>query len=157
MFHIYGFGIPHHLQPSAIPVTLVCGAPASGKSTLVASRKQPSDIEISLDQCKLRVGGRPWDTDRRIWRLAMAVRDSMLRTLSSRSKGRAWVIIGGPTKRERDAWRRALGALCSEVVVLDTAAEICIERLRSDPARAHAMQELINGVQRWHHLHKVGG
>src|SRR5262245_26951781 len=32
----HGFGIPVGLRPAGIPVTLVCGPPASGKSTFVA-------------------------------------------------------------------------------------------------------------------------
>jgi 5-methylcytosine-specific restriction protein A len=152
-FRRFGFSIPHHLRASAIPVVLVCGPPASGKTTWVNARKKSEDTVISLDDCKVAVGGRLWDTDRRILRRAMAYRDSMLRGLVLKTKGRAFVVIGGPTQDERDAWCRALGT--SDVVVMDTPADVCIARLHADPARAHAVEDLSNGVKRWHHLHSL--
>ena len=151
-FRRFGYGIPHHLRPSAIPVTLVCGPPAAGKTTWVEAHKREGDIVISLDEIKVRVGGRMWDTDREIVRRAIAYRDAQLRRLATARKGHAFVVVGAPTQQERAAWCRALGVEREHVVVLDTAAATCIERLRQDPARAHAAQDLINGVQRWHHL-----
>jgi len=152
-FRKFGFGIPHNLRPSAIPVTLICGPPAAGKTTWVNAHKQSGDTVISLDECKLRVGGRMWDTDRRVWRRALAFRDAMLRTLAVQTQGQAFVVVGAPMQAERDAWCRALGVTPDKVVVLATPADVCIERLRSDPARAFAVPDLINGVKRWHYLH----
>src|SRR5262245_54174573 len=71
----YGFGIPFGLQPSGIPVTLVCGPPAAGKSTWVMRKKLPEDTVISLDECKLHVGGKMWDRNPTIWKKAMKYRD----------------------------------------------------------------------------------
>jgi hypothetical protein len=165
-FRRFGFSIPHNLQPSAIPVTLVCGPPAGGKTTWVNDHKQPGDTVISLDDCKQRVGGRMWDTDRSIARRAMAYRDTMLRALARATRGRAFVVVGAPTHGEREAWCAALGIKPigyeplgvgpDQVIILATDAATCIERLRSDPERAHACAELINGVQRWHHLYRQG-
>lgn len=152
-FRRFGFGIPHNLRPAAIPVTLICGPPAAGKTTWVNARKRTGDTVIDLDDCKTRVGGRMWDTDRRILRRAIAYRDAMLRALAFARNGRAFVVIGGPTHEERDAWCAALGIGPADVVILDTPADVCIERLRHDPARAHAMHDLIGGVQRWCYLH----
>jgi 5-methylcytosine-specific restriction enzyme A len=151
-FRRFGFGIPHNLRPAAIPVTLVCGPPAAGKTTWVNAHKRPGDTVISLDECKARVGGRMWDTDRRILRRALAFRDALLRSLATQAQGRAFVVVGAPTREERDAWCAALGIESDSVVVLDTPADVCIERLYADPARAHAAAELVNGVKRWHHL-----
>jgi 5-methylcytosine-specific restriction protein A len=152
-FQRFGFSIPHHLRASAIPVTLVCGAPASGKTTWVDAHKRFGDTVISLDECKVAVGGRLWDTDRRILRRALAYRDAMLRSLANKKDGHAYVVIGGPSEDERDAWCRALGT--SNVVVLDTPADVCIARINSDRARAHAVADLTNGVKRWHHLRSL--
>jgi predicted kinase len=151
-FRRFGYGIPHNLRRSTIPVTLICGPPAAGKTTWVNARKHSGDTVISLDECKLRVGGRMWDTDRRIWRRALAYRDTMLRSLANTSTGHAYVVVGAPSEHERAAWCRALGVTPDRVVVLDTSADICIARLRADPERAHAAADLINGVQRWHYL-----
>jgi 5-methylcytosine-specific restriction protein A len=153
-FKRFGFGIPHNLQRSKIPVTLICGPPAAGKSTWVETHRQPGDVVISLDECKLKVGGRMWDIDRRIWRRALAYRDAMLRTLAMKDHGQAFVVVGAPTQAERDAWCAALGVTPDRVIVLATPADECIRRLRADPARAHAVPDLTNGVQRWWHLHR---
>jgi len=156
VFRRFGFSIPHNLRASAIPVFLVCGPPASGKTTWVNTRKAFGDTVISLDDCKIAVGGRAWDTDRRIFRRAMAYRDSMLRMLALKTQGRAFVVIGGPTQAERDAWCKALGVESDNVVVLDTPADECIRRLGADPARALARADLENGVKRWHFLYRKG-
>jgi hypothetical protein len=153
-FKRFGFGIPHNLQRSKIPVTLICGPPASGKTTWVNAHRKLGDTVISLDECKLKVGGRMWDTDRRIWRRALAYRDALLRTLAIQAHGHAYVVVGAPTQAERDAWCAALGVPADRVVVLDTPADECIRRLHADPARAHAVPDLTNGVQRWHYLHR---
>src|SRR5262245_59071537 len=39
-FQRFGFGIPHNIRPSAIPVALVCGPPAAGKTTWVNFHKK---------------------------------------------------------------------------------------------------------------------
>ncbi len=155
LFRNFGFGIPKNLRKSAIPVTLVCGPPAAGKSTWVNAHKRGGDTVISLDDCKLRVGGRKWDTDRTIRLRAVAYRDTMLRSLSTARTGRAFVVVGAPTQDERKAWCQALGVALADVIVIDTPADVCIARLQRDPARAHAALDLTSGVQRWHYLAKV--
>jgi 5-methylcytosine-specific restriction protein A len=142
------YSIPFDLKPSRVPVKVVCGPPASGKTTYVNEHKKAGDIVVCLDECKVRVGGRPWDTEKVTLRRALAHRDRMLRSLSKRTTGRAFVIIGAPTIEERNAWRDALGDL-AQLVLLPVPADICIARLRSDPQRAHALPQLIDAVRRW--------
>jgi predicted kinase len=151
IFRRWGYSIPHNIRKSNVPVTLVCGPPAAGKTTWVNAHKRPGDTVISLDECKARVGGRMWDTDRRILRRALAFRDAMLRSLAVQAKGRAYVVVGAPTEAERKAWCEALGVEPEHVVIMATSAEVCIERLQRDPERAHAAADLTNGVKRWHH------
>jgi predicted kinase len=142
------FSVPFDLEPSGIPVTLVCGPPASGKSTYVQQHKEVDDTVISLDECKVAVGGRCWDQDKNILRRAFLYRDNLLHGLAQRRSGRAWLIVGAPTQQERDAWCAVLGQ-CT-VVVLDVEASICVERIRNDPARKHALPELVAAVTRWY-------
>ena len=85
----------------------------------------------------------------------MSLRDSMLRALATMTRGRAFVVVGAPTADEQRTWCDALGIDPENVIVLDTPAAICIERLHSDPKRAHAVNDLVNGVQRWHHMHAL--
>ena len=59
-FRHFGFGIPHHIRPSAIPVTLVLWSTSCGQVDMGRGHKRSGDTVISLDDCKVRCGGRPW-------------------------------------------------------------------------------------------------
>jgi len=146
------FGLPFNLRRPAIPVTLICGPPAAGKTTWVDAHKQPGDTVISLDDCKVHVGGRMWDTDHDVWHKAIKYRDSRLRGLASLHHGHAYVVIGAPTIVERNAWCAALGVPLDRLMVLATPAAVCLQRIRTDPARSHARVGLMDGVLRWHRL-----
>jgi 5-methylcytosine-specific restriction enzyme A len=145
----FGFSIPDHIRPSAIPVTLVCGPPRAGKTTWINQHKRFGDTVISLDECKVRCGGRPWDTDRSVLRRALVYRDTMLRALATQKTGCAFVEVAAPTQEERDAWCQALGT--TNVVLLDVPAAVCLARIEADPALAHTL-ELTQSVARWHYV-----
>jgi len=147
----FGFGIPADIKPSSIPTTLVCGPPASGKSTWVAKQiRESGDMSISLDECKVDVGGRMWDTDRHVLIRALDRRNDLLRGLSQKSYGHAYIIAGAPTQKERNAWCAATGA--RHVVIANTPVDTCIARLYADPDRSHAIERLVPAVHRWHRL-----
>ena len=122
------------LSPSAIPLTIVCGAPASGKSTYVAAHAAPGDIVVDLDDIGAalsRAGHRVWD--RRRWlRPAIAQRNAMLRSLADRNEGAAWFIIGSPGADERDWWAERLRPV--QVVVMETPETVCYARTKTDPS-----------------------
>src|SRR5215207_611442 len=100
-FKRWGYSIPGGTKPSAIPVILVCGPPASGKSTYVATHKADGDKVIDLDECKVKVGGVPWDTRGEIFHKAIAYRDAMIRGLKDKHSGKAWLIVAAPALAER--------------------------------------------------------
>jgi 5-methylcytosine-specific restriction protein A len=150
-FRSFGYSIPDNLKPSRVPVVIVCGPPASGKSTWVKRNAARGDTIIDLDESRVAVGGRAWDSDGEVLQRALAHRNELLHSLADKKSGRAFVIIGAPTINERVAWRRALGQV-ERVVVLDVPAETCIARLNRDPARAHARLELARAARRWHKL-----
>jgi hypothetical protein len=164
------YSIPYGLRPSAIPVTLVCGPPAAGKSTWVKARAKCFDTVIDLDECKLAVGGKAWDGDKGIIKKALRHRDQLLHALHHKHahRGRAYVIVGAPTMAERVAWMKALGiphtpsvegsgvtpspSPHGEVVVLNVPAETCIARLKADPERREVVQRQVLAVLEWHRL-----
>ncbi|AGT09974.1 HNH nuclease [Paracoccus aminophilus JCM 7686] len=144
----WGFSIPRGVRPSAIPLTIVCGPPASGKTTWVQERAGSGDKVIDLDEIKVRVGGVRYDQRTGIFRKAMAYRDMMIRSLADDVSGKAWLIVTAPTKAERLMWVEAMGPR-SELMVIDAPEASCIERIRADAERAEVAAALIAAVRRW--------
>jgi predicted kinase len=151
------FSIPYGLKPSAIPVILVCGPPAAGKTTWVKDHARADDTVICLDDCRVAVGGKPWDQDKQIIKRALQYRDQLLYGLAHKNKGQCFLIVGAPTVAERTAWAQALGITKARggMVVLDTPAETCLARLNSDPARRDVAQALSMAVLDWHRQAKA--
>lgn len=145
---VWGYSIPHGLRPSAIPVTIICGPPASGKTTYASAAATGGDKVIDLDAIKVRIGGNPYDRRETIIRKALAYRDMMIRSLADDTAGKAWLIITAPTKAERAAWLEALGGM-AQLVVMDADPAECIARIKADPARADVADALIEAVSRW--------
>ena len=50
---------PAWLRPSRVPLTIVCGPPASGKSGWVAARVRPKELVLDLDVLMARVSKLP--------------------------------------------------------------------------------------------------
>lgn len=144
-----GFGAATHpewLQPSAIPITIVCGPPASGKTTYIEERSDPDDTVIDIDRIaqSIEPGYRQWEgmLDDALLNKSLRVRNEMLASLSRASRGKAWFIVSAPTQEERSWWHGKLGG---ELVLLDPGAEECRRRAikRGTPAA-------IAGIATWY-------
>jgi 5-methylcytosine-specific restriction protein A len=141
---------PEDLPPSGVPLTIVCGAPASGKSTYVARRAAPGDVVIDLDTIGAELSGegnRIWD--RRRWLgPAIARRNHLLRLLAARTEGAAWFIVGAPAAEDRERWAHQLRPI--EVVVIETPQEVCFARVDADPFRRRQRMEQQDAIyRRW--------
>ena len=143
----WGYSIPHGLEPSGIPVMLICGPPASGKSTHVARNARAGDVIIDYDIIRKKIGGLKWDDDPVITSKAFAYRDRMIRGLKDKRKGTAWLIVTAPTPDERKTWLKALGN--AKLVIIDTSAEECIARIKADPNRKTMASRMIEAVKKW--------
>jgi hypothetical protein len=143
----WGFSIPHNVRTSGIPVELVCGPPASGKTTYVRAHAGRGDTVIDLDSIKVRVGGRAWDSSPVVTSKAMAYRDRMIRGLADKRAGKAFLIVGAPTIAERKAWAAALGRV--SVTLLGTDEAACIARIEASAERSHAAENLKRAVREW--------
>lgn len=141
------FSIPTGLEPSRIPVKLVFGPPAAGKTTFATENYRPGDIVIDLDGYLAEIGGAPWETDPALIRAAFEAHDADLRSLAHRRRGTAWLLKGAPSLAERTAWRLALRRI--RYVPILTEPQICIERIRADPARQHQAEKMIATVHEW--------
>ncbi len=143
----WGYSIPDGVRPSGIPVVLISGPPAAGKSTYVETNAQPEDMRIDFDIYRQRVGGVKWDTRWSVRRKAFAMRQADIRSLEHRTQGKCYLIVTAPTKRERDRWCEALGNVT--VVVVDTPAAVCVKRINADPKRRDASVMMIRAVKNW--------
>ena len=143
----WGFSIPHGVQPSGIPVMLVCGPPAGGKSTYVRAQAQPGDTVIDFDAIRRIVGGEKWDQREGVNARAWAYRDRVIRGLKDKRRGTAWLIVMAPTRAERMAWASALGDV-TEVLVMP-AREVCISRMQGDPDRLATASIQAHEIDKW--------
>lgn len=137
---------PEWLRPSAIPLTIVSGPPASGKTTYVRDRAGPGDIVIDLDSimARLRPGYEHWaqdGLDKGLFNRAIRERNDMLGALSKATNGKAWFIVSAPSHQERAWWHRKLGG---SVVLLHPGVEECKRR-----ARERGTPNAIAGIDRW--------
>ncbi len=136
---------PTWLQPSAVPLVIVCGPPASGKTTYVQQHARPGDVVISLDDILIGVqpGYEHWaaDLDRATLKQAIRIRNARLKALASATAGRAWFIVSAPAPAERRWWRAQLGG---RIVLLDPGADECKRR-----AMARGTPRAVEGIDRW--------
>lgn len=144
----WGYSIPHGVKPSAIPVMLICGPPASGKSTYVRSHAQDGDTVIDFDAIRKIVGGAKWDQDKAINAKAFAYRDSMICGLKDKRSGTAWLIVMAPTKAERKAWTQALVAVTE--IILIPPKDQCLSQMHGDPDRAATVSLQQGAITRWY-------
>jgi len=146
------FGIPFKARASAIPVTLVFGRPAAGKTTYVQNNKKPGDIVIDLDDIKEEMFGSRYIADFAKVRRALSKRDRIiegLATYTGRPDTRAWIVLTGSSPTERAAWRATLGAKADMVTITTSAAE-CKKRVMQCPERKPVAQSLIRVIDQWH-------
>lgn len=137
------FGAPHPewLKPSRIPITIICGPPAAGKTTYARERAKPGDIVIDLDAISMEVDPtfRPWSgRSNELLNASLRKRNAMLGSLSKEVKGKAWFIVGAPTKGEREWWRVRLGG---EVVLLNPGYAECLSRSKARGTPTYGVDE----------------
>jgi hypothetical protein len=129
---------PSWMPRACIPVTLVCGPPASGKSRYVDMHKGEADLVIDLDVIASGLAGTGLHSWGMEW-LGPAVRErneilAGLHKPEAKRHARAWLIAMEPEAKWRQWWVDTLG--CSQVVVIETPAHVCDARLMTDPDRA---------------------
>lgn len=139
---------PAGLRPAVVPLVIVCGAPASGKSTWVDGQRGPDDLVIDLDVIGSRMAAEmapagatvSTDADGHHWprfllERALHARNRMLDGLADAAAPwpRAWFIVCEPEARWRAWWDRTLRP--ERVVVMDTPMAECVRRAGRDKAR----------------------
>ncbi len=136
---------PEWLGLSAIPLTIVSGPPASGKTTYVRERAKPDDVVIDLDSILLGISlsYQCWSggLDRSLLNQAIRQRNTMLGKLKRKRGCEAWFIVSAPTMREREWWANKLGG---KTVLLHPGVEECKRR-----ALERGTPNAVSGVERW--------
>jgi len=145
------WSIPFGLQQSKIPVEVVVGPPAAGKSHYVSAHAAFQDHVIDLDLYIAQVGGKIWDQRREIVKQAFSLRNAALRGLSDARSGKAWVPILGQSQEERKAWLNTLGPLAT-LTVIAPPKEVVLAQLMADQRRNSRRLEMIAAIERWYQV-----
>jgi predicted kinase len=128
---------PAGLKPSTVPLVVVTGAPASGKSTWVETCRGPDDLIIDLDEIGSQMAGcavgHHWP--RELLERALRQRNALLAALGQAgcTWPRAWFIVSEPLPRWREWWEATLEP--ERIVVMDTPMSECVRRAKGDRER----------------------
>jgi hypothetical protein len=139
---------PKWLQPSLVPLTIVCGPPASGKTTYAKDNAGPFDLIIDLDIIASEISGEPvhgWNRD--AWlNAALYRRNDLLGSLSRPSRyPAAWLIVSEPKAKHRDWWQQTLKP--KAIVVIETSEPQCVANAAKDEGRDQ--KRTADGIVRW--------
>lgn len=130
-------------------VVLVCGPPASGKSTYVRSHADPYDIVIDVDLIA-REHGLGRDRDSSNTGDLLAERNRRLAALAEQPANRvAWVIVGAPSASLRNWWRQTLHVQPDDLVLLTPTRQELQRRIMADPDRRDVQQHHLMLVDKW--------
>jgi 5-methylcytosine-specific restriction enzyme A len=130
-------------------VRLICGPPASGKSTYVRDNAKPEDIVIDLDVIARGYGfGR--NRPENVTTALLQDRNRRLAALAKEPAGRtAWVILTAPGQRLRQWWSEALGVQQGDVVVLLPPMAELQRRIMNDPERKRICDLQLQWIDQW--------
>ena len=126
---------PKWLKPSIIPLTIICGPPASGKTTYAMQHASKTDVIIDLDRIASDLSGEPLHGWPERWlHPALFRRNDMLGSLSRPSDhDAAWFIVSEPKARHRDWWHEMLKP--QRIIVMEVPEPECMRRAATDPDR----------------------
>lgn len=113
----------------SFPVTLVCGAPCSGKSTYVTERWHRGHAVVDVDAIFQAVSGCQYhENPETLLPVVLDARNAVLARLCLMASDRptTWIIACAPTRKERDVYRGIFPDL--RVHVMPTPKEECIQR-----------------------------
>lgn len=124
-------------------VTIVYGAPCSGKTSYVRAHAGPDDLVVDVDRLFAAISmGDLYDKPDRLVPSALLLRDALIDHVKVRGGkwGHAWIIGGYPLLMERQRLVERLGA---ESVLVAAAKQDCLERCAERPEGWGAL------VERW--------
>ena len=129
-------------------VTLVTGAPCSGKSTYVRQHAHPGDVVLDFDIIARQLGSsRRWRHETAIREAAEEIMRARLAAVATAKRGVFWVIRCTPLAQERAALASWLHA--DRVVVLRPPLSVLMDRALQRPDRRGTVASVRSWVNRW--------
>ena len=132
-------------EGNVIPIglTIVWGAPASGKTTYVKKQMKQGDLVVDLDLIKQAISmADKTDAGDNLLPVAMKIRDQLYEIIAKRQVecDHIWVIAGLPQKEERDSLYRKLKA--TNIKQCFANKQECIDRAMKDQERADKQKQM---------------
>lgn len=131
---------PDWFRPVYVPLTIVCGAPGSGKSTYVAKHAGPHDLVVCSDRIASSIfpslEGKRSHASLTVLQVGdvLRARNDLLGKLmwaEARTKWpAAWLIVSEPRPERRQWWQDRVNP--ASIVVLETSADVCKARVDAD-------------------------
>ena len=126
------------------PITLVCGPPCAGKTTLVDRIAKSDDLVLDFDRIAVLLGSpRRWLHPPEF---VSAVERQMAAQLAERGDAPAWVIRAAPRAAARE---RLAASLPARVWLLDPGLRECLVRARRRP---HPQLTAIE-IRKWYRIY----
>jgi hypothetical protein len=131
-------------------VKLVCGPPASGKTTYVRTHAAPSDIVVDFDLIAAEFGLNRQRSSMDVLDI-LVERNHRLAALADEPRDRtAWVVLTAPSSALRVWWCRALGVDPKvDLVLLAPDRGVSVHRIMADPERKFVRVEHIRALEQW--------
>jgi 5-methylcytosine-specific restriction protein A len=147
---IYGDLVRPELLPKpTCKVWLICGPPASGKSTYVRANASKGDIVIDVDAIAREYGlGRERPSEATAM-LLLDRNDRLAALATEPPTTTAWVIIGGASHKLRQWWCNVLGVGPDHLIVLVPPREELYFRIVNDPDRRSVQHLHKSLVDKW--------
>jgi 5-methylcytosine-specific restriction protein A len=140
---------PELLPKPTCQVWLICGPPASGKSTFVRANSSKGDIVIDLDAIAREYGmGRERLSE--ATPMLLLDRNERLAALATEPPTTtAWVIMGGASQELRQWWCNTLGVEPDHLIVLVPPRAELYRRIMGDPDRRSVQHLHMRLVDKW--------
>ena len=123
-------------------VYIVCGSPASGKTTLVREKMTPGDLVVDLDMIKQSISLIPGkETPDNLLDIALGIREYLYELIEERAVDcrNVWVIASLPRRAERQELVERLGA---ELIECKVPYHEAIARAKADDERRNKTLQL---------------